>query len=83
MYDLFSPTPDMTPYTFIASKIPAATNPADAPLAEESAKIDFSKPDTAPLGRILWKAVHGRDAEPPWRSKSSKVPDWIDRDDDD
>ena len=41
-------------------------NAADAPLGEESAQIDFSRPDSAPLGRILWKAVRGKDAEPPW-----------------
>ena len=43
----------------------AATNSADAPLAAESSAIDWSRPDTAPLDRILWKATHGKDAEPP------------------
>ncbi len=66
MYDLFSTTPDLRPYTFLPRKIPVTLNAMDAPLAEESARIDWSRPDTADLGRILWKAVHGRDAEPPW-----------------
>jgi hypothetical protein len=66
MYDLFSPTADMQPYTFIPRKVPAAVNSVDAPMAAESQRIDFSRPDTAPLGRILWKAMKGRDAEPPW-----------------
>ena len=66
MYDLFSSKPDLTPYTFIPRKIPMSINAADAPLAAESQKIDFTRPDTAPLGRILWKAMKGRDAEPPW-----------------
>ena len=35
-------------------------------MAEESRRIDFTKPDTAPLGRILWKAMKGAKAEPPW-----------------
>lgn len=79
MYDVFSTTPDTAAYTFIPRKVPMATNAADAPLAEESKKIDFSRPDTAPLGRILWKAVKGRDAEPPW----GKRPLTQERDDDD
>ena len=56
----------------------STTNTADAPMAEESKRIDFSRPDTAPLGRILWKAMHGQDAEPPWgasRSRSSMADD--------
>jgi hypothetical protein len=69
MYDVFSTKPDPEPYTFIPRKIPPAITPADAPMAKESMAIDFSRPDTAPLGRILWKATHGRDAEPPWGPK--------------
>jgi len=48
-------------------------------MAEESRRIDFSRPDSAPLGRILWKAMKGRDAEPPW----GKQPLVQERDDDD
>ena len=40
-------------------------------------RIDWSRPDSAPLGRILWKAMKGKDAEPPW----GKTP--LVRDDDD
>jgi hypothetical protein len=69
MYDVFSTKADTEAYTFIPRKIPSDVNPSDAPLADESKRIDFSRPDTAPLGRILWKAVHGKDAEPPWGSK--------------
>ncbi|HEY2744078.1 MAG TPA: hypothetical protein VGL86_05630, partial [Polyangia bacterium] len=69
MFDVFSTKPDMSTYTFIPRKIANDVNPADAPLADESKRIDFSRPDTAPLGRILWKAVKGRDAEPPWGTK--------------
>jgi len=42
-------------------------------------RIDFSRPDTAPLGRILWKAMKGKNAEPPWGPK----PLTNERDDDD
>ncbi len=69
MYDVFSPTPDSEPYTFIPRKVPMDVNAADAPMAAESKRIDFSRPDTAPLGRILWKAMKGKDAEPPWGPK--------------
>jgi DNA-binding beta-propeller fold protein YncE len=69
MYDVFSPKANAEAYTFIPRKIPMDTNAADAPMSEESKRIDFSQPDTAPLGRILWKAMHGRQAEPPWGKK--------------
>jgi DNA-binding beta-propeller fold protein YncE len=69
MYDVFSTTPDLRPYTFIPRVVPATTNSVDAPLAAESARIDWSQPDRAPLGRILWKAVKGGDAEPPWGTR--------------
>jgi DNA-binding beta-propeller fold protein YncE len=83
MYDVFTGKADLTPYTFIPRKTPIATNSVDAPLSAESHAIDFSRPDTAPLGRILWKAVHGKDAEPPWRDKDLRhVPVHVPDDDD-
>jgi DNA-binding beta-propeller fold protein YncE len=66
MYDLFATRPDGSAYTVIPRKVPPTVSAADAPMAKESMAIDFSRPDRAPLGRILWKATHGRDAEPPW-----------------
>jgi len=65
MNELFTPTPDLTPWTFVPRKTPITLNPADAPLAAESARIDWSRPDQADMSRIWWKSVHGRDAEPP------------------
>ncbi len=76
-YDVFATKADTRPYSFIPRKVGDDINPADAPLGEASAKIDFSQPDSAPLGRILWKAVHGGDSEPPWGVKP------LVRDDDD
>jgi DNA-binding beta-propeller fold protein YncE len=79
MVDLFAATPDLRPYSFIPRKVPVQLNAMDAPLAAESAAIDWSRPDTAPLGRILWKAAKGRDAEPPWGSRPvGFVPDTDD-----
>jgi YVTN family beta-propeller protein len=79
MYELFTDKPDFTPWTHIPRRTPLAYNSADAPLSEESGKIDFTKPDQADLTRILWKAVKGRDAELPSLARRSK----LDRDDDD
>jgi DNA-binding beta-propeller fold protein YncE len=76
-YDLFTDHADVAPYTYLPRKIAEEFNSADAPLAGESARIDFSRPDSAPLGRILWKSIHGKDAEPPWGAKP------LVRDDDD
>jgi YVTN family beta-propeller protein len=72
MYDLFADKPDFSTFTYVPRKIPEATNDADAPLAEESSRIDWSKPDQADLTRILWKATHGRDAEPPGKFRFAR-----------
>jgi YVTN family beta-propeller protein len=79
MYELFTDKPDFSPWTHLPRRTPVAYNGANAPLSEESAKIDFTKPDQGDLTRILWKAVKGRDAELPSLAKRSK----LDRDDDD
>ena len=66
MYDLFigaGEAPDLSPYTAIPRQIPPATNPKNAVMAKESAAIDFSRPDSASLTRILWRAQKG--VEPP------------------
>jgi YVTN family beta-propeller protein len=80
MYELFSEKPDPTPFTFVPRRIPTTLNTADAPLAAESARIDFSRPDRGDLRRILWKATHGRDAEPPGANRKRNR---LDTDDDD
>ena len=79
MYELFTTKPDYTPFTYVPRRTPVAYNSVDAPLADEAAKIDFSRPDQADLSRMLWKAVKGRDAEPPARARPSP----LDRDGDD
>jgi DNA-binding beta-propeller fold protein YncE len=82
MYDAFGPKADLTPYTFVPRKIAPETNTVDSPLAKESMAIDFSRPDTAPLGRILWKAARGSDAEPPWGAAKARRAGDRDGDDD-
>ena len=72
MVDLFADHPDLTPYNYIPRQVPEALNPSGAPLWQDSEAIDFSRPDGAPLGRILWRAVAGM--EPPWGPRPSPRP---------
>jgi DNA-binding beta-propeller fold protein YncE len=79
MYELFTTVPDFSPFTYVPRKTPISYNAADAPLAEEAKKVDWSQPDTADLSRMLWKSVKGRDSEPPGWGRRGKQG----RDDDD
>jgi hypothetical protein len=81
MYDLFAPKPDLTPFTFVPRKVEKTLNPASGPLAEESAKIDWSQPDAQPIGRLLWRAMRGE--EPPWGPTESPRGNNLRDDDDD
>ncbi|MBM4388230.1 MAG: phosphoesterase, partial [Deltaproteobacteria bacterium] len=57
--------PDFTPYEAIPVDIPEELNTESSPMASESAKLDFNRPDGVEgLGYILWRAKKG-DAEPP------------------
>jgi YVTN family beta-propeller protein len=82
MYDLFTSTPDYTPYTNIPRRWPEDVNPADgSALAAMSARWDFSVPDEQPgLSRMLWR--HLRGTEPPW-SPEIPVPGGEEEDEDD
>jgi hypothetical protein len=80
-YELFSTTPDLTPYTFIEKKIKMQKVRKDAPMREESNRMDFSKPDQQDLSRVLWKYTHGVDAEPPWLRSGDRRPQVRDEDD--
>lgn len=65
MYDLFTSTPDFTPYESIERVWPEENNPDSGVMAAESAGWDFSMPDEQPgLSRLLWR--HLRGTEPPW-----------------
>ena len=59
----FGMAPNLRPYTAIAPGVSlTATNTADAPMAAESLKIDFSQPDRIPMdlmNEIVWKSVRG------------------------
>lgn len=65
MYDAFTATPESSTYEHIPRNFPQELNMPGAVGADESAKMDFSKPDQEPrLARLLWKIVKGE--EPPW-----------------
>ncbi|MDZ7637223.1 MAG: beta-propeller fold lactonase family protein [Bryobacterales bacterium] len=74
MYNAFTDTPDFSPYR----RLQAAwnineMNKADAPGAAASLEMDFTEYDLIPmraLNEVIWKSVHGADAEmpPPVRS---------------
>lgn len=71
MFDCFTDTPDLTPFTALPSNValdemnPGSTGLADPVLREDarvSSTIDFTKVDRAPedvLNRILWRAMKG------------------------
>jgi sugar lactone lactonase YvrE len=59
LYDLFTSTPDYTPYERIPRRWPEETNPASGRAAAISAQWDFSRPDQQPgLSRFLWEYFH-------------------------
>src|SRR6185295_3744576 len=54
LWDLFTETPDYTPYTRLPRTVPEEVNPPNAFGAEISAQMDFRGPDRNPgLGRLL------------------------------
>jgi YVTN family beta-propeller protein len=66
----FVDTPNLTPYHDPApdAGILAATNSADAPMADLALTFDFSTQDKAPsqlLNEMIWKSVKGADSEMP------------------
>jgi phospholipase C len=66
MVDAFADHADPSTYSALPAQVPLDTlNPADAPGAAASAKMDFSGPDRAAgLGAVLWRAIKG--TEPPF-----------------
>lgn len=66
LYDMFTSTPDYSPYDRVARRWPDETNPADGSMmATISESYDWSRPDEQPgLSRLLWRYFHGTDA--PW-----------------
>ncbi len=67
MYDLFTSTPDYTPYEVVVRRWPQELNPDDdSAMARQSEAYDWSEPDEQPgLPQMLWR--HLRGTEPTWR----------------
>jgi len=62
MWQMFSATPDTTPYTAVPETVPAALNSSRAYGARQSAHMNFVVPDAMPmdeLNRVLWHAIKG------------------------
>ncbi|HYT73438.1 MAG TPA: bifunctional YncE family protein/alkaline phosphatase family protein [Vicinamibacterales bacterium] len=74
MYNAFSATPSLAPFTHVAARVPLTDrNDWATPGAAASQRMDFSAPDLAPdleLNQIIWATVRGRDSvmPPPRRS---------------
>jgi DNA-binding beta-propeller fold protein YncE len=74
MFDSFSPTPDVTPYSHIEPSVNIEErNPRGAVGQRESGRMDFSGEDRTSmtaLNEVIWKSVRGERSEmpPPVRS---------------
>jgi YVTN family beta-propeller protein len=88
MFDCFTNTPDLTPFTAVASNIPfdqmnpepkKVSNPLLRKDAYASARLPLDHPDRCPedlLNRILWHAMKGSQAPyPEWAVRSQKDAD--------
>ncbi len=65
MYDIFTDSPDFTPFTRRSMRVKFRLNTWETPMAYESSQLDFSTIDRAPgLGKILWRIMKG-DVKPP------------------
>jgi hypothetical protein len=77
MYNSFTEKPDLTPFKHRPARIDLAElNPADAPGAQRSMELDFSKEDAAPdieFNEIIWKSVRGADSQMPAPVRSAFV----------
>jgi hypothetical protein len=90
----FTSTPNLAPYSAEAPRQPLTEqNPMTTALrgkarkaAAESARMDFSAPDAAPmarLNRIIWHSVQGWDAKYPAERRAAFLPGDAAKDDDD
>ena len=73
MRDVFTDTPDFTPYTALPQNIPIDLNPSGTSGAELSSRYDFSRPDRVPddvLNKILWDYFTGRETGPNGNKRS-------------
>jgi hypothetical protein len=77
MFNSFTNRADLAPFKHLPARVPLdEKNPPNAPGAERSAELDFSKEDAAPdveFSEIIWKAVKGADSPMPAPVRSAFV----------
>ena len=90
MFDCFTETPDLTPFTFVPNNVAldqmnVAANTIKDPLlrqhANASARMNFKQADKCPedlLNRILWHAMKGSAAPYPAWAITAEAKDWDD-----
>jgi DNA-binding beta-propeller fold protein YncE len=87
MYNAFSSTPTLAPYTFLPAQVSlTTTNDWNAPGAGASLRMNFSAPDLAPdleLNQIIWEAVRGRGSVMPPPRRTGFIKPIVGDDDDD
>ena len=67
LYDLFTSTPDYTPYEYIPRREPEDVNPPRGISGTDAPHWDFSRADEQPgLSRWLWEQLHPG-LRAPWR----------------
>ena len=86
MYNAFTTTPTLTPFTHVAARVPLDDkNDWAAPGAAASARMDFSAPDLAPdleLNRVVWQSVRGAGSTMPPPRRTGFVRPIVADDDD-
>jgi Phosphoesterase family len=79
MFNSFTDHPDFRPYDAVKPAQPLdEPNPPGAPLASESARMDFSREDRAPeqlLNQAIWKSVKGAGSAMPAPRLGGRVAD--------
>ncbi len=87
MYNAFTDKADLKPFKLLPARVSLTErNPANAPGAQRSAQLDFSKEDAAPdieFNEIIWKSVRGAHSQMPAPVRSAFVRAVADDDDDD
>ncbi|HZS08996.1 MAG TPA: beta-propeller fold lactonase family protein [Blastocatellia bacterium] len=87
MFNSFTDKADLTKFKSLPARVDLnEKNPPNAPGAQRSAQLDFSKEDAAPdveFNEIIWKAVRGADSQMPAPVRSAFVRVIEDDDDDD
>jgi YVTN family beta-propeller protein len=77
MYNCFTDKADLTPFKHLPARVDLnEKNSPNAPGAERSLQMDFSKEDAAPdveFNEIIWKAVRGADSQMPAPVRSAFV----------